>query len=68
MNVNDAEGSITQTVEGIKTIHAAYKICKEHNLDLPIIENAYLIVTNELSPKEALDSILNRSLKKEIIL
>ena len=68
MNVSDAEGSITQTVEGIKTIHAAYKICKEHNLDLPIIENAYLIVTNQLSPKEALDSILNRSLKKEIIL
>ena len=68
MNVSDAEGSISQTVEGIKTIHAAYKICKEHNLDLPIIENAYLIVTNQLSPKEALDSILNRSLKKEIIL
>ena len=68
MNVSDAEGSISQTVEGIKTIHAAYKICKEHNLDLPIIENAYLIVTNQLSPKEALDSILNRSLKKEVIL
>ena len=68
MNAMDAEGSITQTVEGIKTIHAAYQIGKKFNLDLPIIENAYLIVTNQLSPKEALDSILNRSLKKEVIL
>ena len=68
MNSVDAENSITQTVEGIKTIHAAYQICKKHKLDLPIIENAYLIVTNQLSPKEALDTILNRSLKKEIIL
>ena len=68
MNVADAEGSITQTVEGIKTIHAAYQIGKKYDLDLPIIENAYLIVTNQLSPKDALDSILNRSLKKEVIL
>ena len=68
MNVADAEGSIIQTVEGIKTIHAAYQIGKKYDLDLPIIENAYLIVTNQLSPKDALDSILNRSLKKEIIL
>lgn len=68
MNVVDAEGSISQTVEGIKTIKAAYQIAQKYNLDLPIIENAYKIVTNELSPKEALDIILNRSLKKEIIL
>ena len=68
MNASDAESSISQTVEGIKTIHAAYQIGKKYNLDLPIIENAYLIVTNVLSPKEALSSILNRSLKKEIIL
>lgn len=68
MNAVDAEQSISQTVEGIKTIKAAYEIGKKYNLDLPIIENAYLIVTGELNPKEALDTILNRSLKKEIIL
>ena len=68
MNVGDAESSITQTVEGIKTINAAYQIGQKYNLDLPIIENAYKIITNELSPKEALDILLNRSLKKEIIL
>ena len=68
MNAVDAEQSISQTVEGIKTIKAAYQIGKKYDLDLPIIENAYLIVTGELNPKEALDIILNRSLKKEIIL
>lgn len=68
MNPVDAEQSISQTVEGIKTIKAAYQIGKKYDLDLPIIENAYLIVTGELNPKEALDIILNRSLKKEIIL
>ena len=68
MNAVDAEQSISQTVEGIKTIKAAFQIGKKYDLDLPIIENAYLIVTGELNPKEALDIILNRSLKKEIIL
>ena len=68
MNAVDAEKSISQTVEGIKTIKAAYEIGQKYNLDLPIIESAYLIVTNQFSPKEALDAILGRSLKKEIIL
>ena len=68
MNALDAEQSISQTVEGIKTIKAAYEIGKNYNLDLPIIDNAYLIVTGQLSPKDALDIILNRSLKEEIIL
>ena len=68
MNALDAEQSISQTVEGIKTIKAAYEIGKNYNLDLPIIDNAYLIVTGQLSPKDALDIILNRSLNEEIIL
>lgn len=68
MSVEEALSSMTQTVEGIKTIKAAYNIGLKHNLDLPIINIAYEVVNGNLTAKEALYILLNRSLKEEIIL
>lgn len=68
MKIDDAINSISQTVEGIKTICAAYEIGKKYNLELPIINGAYNVVTNKISAKEALSKLLSRSLKEEIIL
>lgn len=65
MNVSDATSSIQQSVEGIRAIYAGYEIGKKYNLDLPIINGAYLVVEGKMSAKEALSSLLNRSLKTE---
>lgn len=65
MEVDEAIGAIHQSVEGIRAIEAGYEIGKKYNLDLPIIHTAYLVVKNELSAKEALTSLLTRSLKPE---
>ena len=66
MDVNDAIGAITQSVEGVRAIEAGYEIGKKYNLDLPIINTAYMVVKNKISAKEALNKLLSRSLKSEM--
>lgn len=68
MTVEESLASMTQTVEGIKTIEAAYQIGVKHNLDLPIINAAYLVVKGGSTAKDALAQLLSRSLKEENIL
>ncbi len=68
MSVSEALASMSQTVEGIKTIEAAYQIGKKYHLDLPIINVAYEVISGKCSAKEALMQLLNRSLKEEVIL
>jgi len=65
MDVAQAEGAVTQSVEGIRAIMAGYEIGKKYNVELPIINAAYKVVTGELSAKDALYSLLGRSLKTE---
>lgn len=66
MDVDDAIGAITQSVEGVRAIEAGYEIGKNHNLDLPIINTAYMVVKNKISAREALNKLLTRSLKSEM--
>ncbi|MDE5714675.1 MAG: NAD(P)-dependent glycerol-3-phosphate dehydrogenase [Anaeroplasmataceae bacterium] len=68
MSVEAAILSIKQTVEGIKTIKAAYQIGKKFNLELPIIQVAYEVVCGNKSSKDALSELLGRSLKEERII
>lgn len=68
MSVAEALASMSQTVEGIKTIEAAYQIGKKYTLELPIITAAYQVIHNEVSAKTALMQLLSRSLKEEIII
>lgn len=68
MSVAEALASMSQTVEGIKTIEAAYQIGKKYALELPIITAAYQVIHNEVSAKTALMQLLSRSLKEEIII
>ncbi len=68
MSVAEALSSMSQTVEGIKTIEAAYQIGIKHALELPIITAAYQVIQNKLSARDALMKLLSRSLKEEIII
>ena len=68
MSVAEALSSMSQTVEGIKTIEAAYQIGIKYALELPIITAAYQVIQNKLSARDALMKLLSRSLKEEIII
>lgn len=68
MSVSDALASMKQTVEGIKTIEAAYQIGLKHNLDLPLINSAYRVIKENLDVTTSLSKIMSRKLKDEDIL
>ncbi len=68
MSVEEALASMTQTVEGIKTIEAAHRIGIKFHLELPIISVAYEVITGQYSAKKALTRLLSRDLKEEEIL
>lgn len=57
----------SQTVEGVRAIIACYEIGKKYNLNLPIIETAYYLVSGEISAKESVKLLLSRKLKSEYI-
>lgn len=65
MPVEEAIGSIVQSVEGIRAIIAGYEIGVKYNLELPIINMAYSVIQNQISAREALTKLLTRSLKTE---
>lgn len=65
MSVDEAMGSIVQSVEGVRAIHAGHEIGIKYQLELPIIDEAYKVVEGKLSAKEALHNLLSRSLKTE---
>ena len=65
MTIEEAVGSVVQSVEGIRAINAGYEIGKKYKLDLPIINIAHEVVEGKCSAKDALGSLLKRSLKDE---
>lgn len=68
MSVESALASMKQTVEGIKTIEAAYLIGLKYNLDLPIINSAYAVIKEGVDVDTILSRIMSRSLKNENVL
>lgn len=63
--VSEALANSKQTVEGIRTIEAAYNIGQKYNLNLPIINTAYALINEEISMTEAAKILLSRKLKAE---
>ena len=56
---------IGQVVEGVKAVIAVKQIASELDLDLPIMEQVYRIVSEQSTPKEAALALLARSGKSE---
>lgn len=55
-----------QTVEGVRTIEAAYEIGEKYGLDLPIMSVAYAFIKGKLSLDELIPAVMNRKLKSEM--
>lgn len=56
----------TRTVaEGINTTLSACSLGKKHNVEMPISEQMYRILFDEIAPVEALNDLMTRSTKRE---
>ncbi|WP_321325928.1 NAD(P)H-dependent glycerol-3-phosphate dehydrogenase [Thiomicrorhabdus sp.] len=56
---------IGQVVEGVKAVKTVKLIADKLSLDLPIMEQVYLLVNADISPKQAVHALMSRSGKSE---
>lgn len=57
--------SSKMVVEGIYSTKAAYSIAKKLNIEMPITEQAYLVLFEDKNPKCAVKALMSRSGKRE---
>ncbi len=64
-NADTIQKQIGQVVEGVKAVKVVKKIAEQKNLDLPIMEQVYQLVTHQTTPQKAVQQLLARESKPE---
>ncbi len=62
-----AKKDIGQEIEGIATAKNTYRLAKQHAIEMPIVEQVYNVLYNNLEPTIAVQNLLLREQKAEII-
>lgn len=60
--------SMTAVAEGVLTSRSAFRLAQQLGVDVPIIENTYRVVHEGLAPLDALEALMSRTLKDELVL
>ena len=63
--LEDAKKEVGMVIESIDNIDVAYELCKIHNVDMPIVEIVYKVIYENLDPKIAVTTLMNRDKKFE---
>ncbi len=64
--LNDILSSMRMVAEGVKTAKAAYNLSKKLKVEMPITEETYRILYENMDAKEAVISLMKRELKPEM--
>lgn len=56
---------VHMVVEGVNTAAAAYELSKKYNVEMPIVEEAYKVLFEDKSPREAVNILMTREKKGE---
>jgi len=62
LSKNEAIKKVNSTIEGINTSLACHHVLKKNNIHLSILEETYKIIHEDKSPREALETLLDKSL------
>lgn len=65
MSLEETLKKVHMVVEGVNTATAAYNLSKKYNVDAPIIEQAYNVLYNGTSPRDAVNTLMTRERKPE---
>lgn len=65
MSLSETLDSVHMVVEGVNTARAAYELSKKYNVLMPITEEAYRVLFEGKSAKDAVKSLMNRDPKAE---
>ena len=61
-----AIAEIAQEIEGISAAHEAFGLSHKYQVEMPITEQVYHVLFNDLDPKKAVNNLLARDQKSEI--
>lgn len=64
-SVKDATEKVGMVVEGINALPAAIEMCREYDIDMPIVQTVNSIVLGKITPSEAVNALMGRGLKNE---
>jgi glycerol-3-phosphate dehydrogenase (NAD(P)+) len=63
--LDEIVGSMNMVAEGVKTTDAAVELARRHGVEMPITEQMYQMLYHGVSPREAIQRLMERSLKGE---
>ncbi|MDD5823842.1 MAG: glycerol-3-phosphate 1-O-acyltransferase PlsY [Firmicutes bacterium] len=61
----EAVDKVGSTVEGFYTAQAAKELADKYEVEMPIVQVVYSVLKGDLTPSEALDSLMTRDKKEE---
>ena len=64
--LEETKKEVGMVIESIDNIEVAYELGKINHVYMPIVETAYNVIYNKLSPKEAVKNLMTREKKSEI--
>jgi len=65
LSIEEARERIGQAVEGVKTAKEAWLLAQQYQVEMPIIEQAYKVLYENKSPKDAVQDLLGREARAE---
>jgi glycerol-3-phosphate dehydrogenase (NAD(P)+) len=66
-SMKKSQSDIKMVIEGIDATKAVYEISQKHKINMPIVEQVYSILFNNKNPKLAINELMDRKLKDEMI-
>jgi glycerol-3-phosphate dehydrogenase (NAD(P)+) len=64
--IDDILAEMHMVAEGVKTARSVYNLSRKLGVDMPIFREAYRILYEDDSPKEAIHRLMTRDLKQEL--
>lgn len=64
-SLEETKKEVGMTIESIDNIEVAYKLAKNNNIEMPIVNTVYDVLYNNLDPKTAVEMLMTRDKKSE---
>ncbi len=64
--LEDIIASMPMVAEGVPATYTTFMLARKHNVEMPIVESVYRLLTEDSSPKEVITNLMLRDLKVEV--
>lgn len=63
--IEETRKEVGMTIESIDNIDIAYKLAIKYNVEMPIVNAVYSVLHNGLNPRDAVETLMTRTLREE---